>query len=234
MTDQDWGRLYYYQGTGDPGLIMPPRSIYLRDFITNAWTDIAIGMAYCGCGLDDPVAPLVYERMDEALITNLFHFGLTNGVNNNIDVGNNPYFLGIRGIQDSVAQLTTSPKRIFALANTLVNDETTTINGDALELPLSDGVSDLPFNMIGLRFNYNPVNHTVRINISTQLNINLPTFNENISIMKEFLAGIPTGLGTASAVFTINNVAKYKTFYIYWPYVFNRLKLHCLGVRKFG
>ena len=31
-TAADWGQLYQFNGTGDAGLILPPRAYYFRDF----------------------------------------------------------------------------------------------------------------------------------------------------------------------------------------------------------
>lgn len=233
-TDADWGRLYKYNTVSDSGLIMPPRSYYLRDFLSGSWTDLAIGMIYCGCGLASDTANMVAERMDETAIANLFHFGLTRSVNSDIDVAGNPNFLGLRGIYNSVTQITTSPLQLASLANTLVKDDNTLTNGSGFTMPFTQGVSGAPFNALGLRFTFDNVNHRIYINVNTLLGFDLANDAENISVMTNFLSAMSNLPGTASANFALNNIVNFKTFYIFWPYILNRLKLQCIGVRKFG
>lgn len=229
-TASDWGQLYQFNTTGDAGLIMPPRSYYIRDFITGSWTDLAIGAIICATGTSGPQASLTAERQTETQLANIPQFGLSKSANDAININSNPFFVGLCGIIGSVTQLMTSPKQIAYMQATCINNGQTQGNGSAQILPLSSGTDDTQFVMWGLRFTYNPLTSILYINFSTQTGVTLTEDSEDETTLNPFLQGISNSTGTAIASFVIPNLADFKTFLIYWPYLNNQLKLHCVGV----
>lgn len=229
-TAAEWGQLYQFNTTGDAGLIMPPRSYYIRDFITGAWTDLAIGAIICATAATGKQDAIVAERQSEIIPANLPHFGLSQSVDDLIDVNSNPFFVGIRGILGSLTQVMTSPAQI-AYLQAIYNGNP---QGAAQILPLSSGTDDTAFVMWGLRFAYNPGNSTLYINFATQTGVTLTVDSDDETILNPFLQGISNSTSTAIASFVIENLSDFRTFYIYWPYILNQLKLHCVGLIQFS
>ena len=233
-TDADWGRLYKYNTTGDSGLIMPYRSYYARNFNPGTWNDISLGFIHCtmGNGGGD-TANVVAERLEENAPVNLFHFGLSKTINGIVPVAVNPWFVGLRGIIGGVTQIMTSPLQLAQLYPTAVyNLGTAQLSGGAVQMPLSQGISATPFSMIGIRLIYNPTTGVLYMNYDTDTGVALASESANVSTLTTFLNGISSSTGSAFASFNIPNLANYKTFYIFWPYLTNRLKLHCVGLIK--
>lgn len=234
ITEADWGRLYAYNGGGDPGLVMPYRSYYFRDFIPGHWTDLRIGFIHRARGGASDTANVTDERPPEYTVSNLFHFGLSKSINGIIDVGNNPYFLGIRGILDGVTRITASPLKLSDTKLTLVNNAPDTIASPTFELPLSHGVSANPFSFVGIRFVYNVANHRIYIKVATETNIAMTVEQEAnfVALTTRLNAITMTSFVDADASFPIGSLSNFSTFYIYWPFILNRLCLHCLGAIK--
>lgn len=225
-TAAEWGQLYQFNTTGDAGIIMPPRSYYIRDFITGEWNDLAIGAIICATAATGTQNAIVAERQSEIIPANLPHFGLTQSMNDLVDVNNNPFFVGIRGILGSLTQVMTSPAQI-AYLQAIYNGNP---QGAAQILPLSSGTDDTKFVMWGLRFTYNPGNSTLYINFATQTGVTLTVDSDDETLLNPFLQGISNSTSTAIASFVIENLSDFRTFYIYWPYINNLLKLHCVGL----
>jgi len=233
-TDADWGRLYKFNTTGDSGLIMPYRSYYARDFNPGVWNDISLGFIHCTMGNSGgDTANIVAERLLENAPVNLFHFGLSKTVSGSVPVADNPWFVGLRGIIGGVTQIMTSPVQLAYLYPTAVyNSQAAQLSGGIVAMPLSQGVSGTPFSMIGIRLIYNPTTKYLYLNYATQTGIALASEAANVSTLTTFLNGISGSIGGAFASFYIPNLANYKSFYIFWPYLTNRLKLHCVGLIK--
>jgi len=232
-TDEDWGRLYNFDTTGDAGLVMPPRSYYFRNFFAGSWTDMAIGMIYNACANASDTADVVPERLDEITPANLPHFGLSKSVGGVIEVAENPHFVGIRGILGGVTQLLHSPKQLGQFYPTLVNKDATTINGAPFQIPMEQGVSGTPFSAIALRFVYDVLNGRLHMNINMTASIALADDAANTTAMETLINGTSNSLAS-DAVWTVSKVTDFTAFYIFWPYLNNRLKLHCVGAKKFG
>lgn len=233
-TDADWGKLYSF--SSDAGLLMPFRSYYIRDFVAGDWNDFAIGLILLAHGTTTPPSDLVNERQSETDPSNLFHFGLTtdNGTNQIQSVGNNPFFIGLRGIIGGVTQISTSPTQLAQLYLTLVNHSVTQTVATPLQLPLNNHGTSNPFSMVGLRFTRDKANQQIYINFSTQANLGLTADSDDVPALTTFIEAIPNTFSTATAQFTLNSVANFSTYYIYWPYQLNRLALHCVGAIQFG
>src|SRR6516225_3244415 len=92
-TAADWGQLYQFNGTGDAGLILPPRAYYFRDFFSGQWNDMSIGIIHCECGTSGSTSALVNERQLEDNLANLFNFGISQSLSSAIDVAGNPNFV---------------------------------------------------------------------------------------------------------------------------------------------
>lgn len=233
-TDADWGRLYLYNGAGDAGLVMPYRSYYFRDFFPGAWTDLAIGMIYRARGAADDNANLAAERQSETQVANLFHFGLSKSTGGTIPVANNPYFMGVRGVMGGVTQVMTSPLQIAQLLQTLVNGGSTSTAGAAIQMPLSQGVSATPFSMFGIRFTINTLTSRVYLKHHKIASLALANDAANTTTLTAFLNGISNDPNVADASFPIGSTVNFNTFYIYWPYLTNRIQLHAVGALKLG
>ncbi len=234
-TDQEWGRLYKFNTTGDSGLIMPPRSYYFRPFVPGQWTDLAIGMIFATCGNSGDTSNLNDERLASSTPANLFHFGLSSALpTNKINVATNPFFAGLRGIIGSTHQLLATTKLLTFNSATLVNGGGTAMNGGAHSITLTQGVTATPFNMIGLRFIHDPVAGVLYMNRGASNGIALADDDANITTLEAFLLALSNNIVTPDATFALSTTANFKTFYTYWPYLLNRLKLHCVGAIKLG
>lgn len=237
-TAADWGQLYQFNGTGDAGLIMPPRSYYFRDFFTGGWTDMAIGMIHCetGIGAGQPLANLTTERQTETNVANLFHFGLSkSGGSATINVASNPTFVGARSILGGVTQINTSPLNLSQLQMALVNGASPgSTNGSPFSMDLSQGVSGSPFSMVGLRFTFNPATGILAVNYASQTGVALADEPSNTTTLTTFLEGLSNTVAGSKAQFNLPSVADFSTYYIYWPFLNNQLKLHCVGAIKLG
>lgn len=233
-TDADWGRIYQFNTTGDSGLIMPFRSYYFRDFFVGSWLDMSIGLVYANCGNTGDYSVLVDERQKEITPENLFHFGLSQSNSGVIDVANNPVFLGLRGIMGGVTQIMGSAKQLSYVLNTLVNQGTTQLSGNAQTLNLQAGTDDTTFQMIGLRFTFNPQTNELYVNFAQQSNVTLTADAQDYPILQPFLEGISNLQSTADVVFNLPSTSNFSSYYIYWPYLTNKLKLHCIGAIKMG
>lgn len=235
-TEADWGRLYLFNSTGDAGLIMPFRSYYFRDFFAGGWTDMAIGLFHStmGNGGGD-TADLVAERQAESVDVNLFHFGLSKSSGSTIQVQNNPNFLGLRGILGGVTQINTSPTTLAQLQLTMIKGNNGGPSGSPITMPLSAGISSTPFSAIGIRFIYDPTTKIIHLNWDKIDSLALPDDSTNVSAMQSFLSGIDNSTTSSDAQFqTDGDLSNFSSYYIYWPYLTNRLKLQCVGATKFG
>lgn len=232
-TDADWGRFYKFNSTGDAGIIMPYRSYYFRDFFAGQWNDISLGFIHCtmGNGGGD-TANVVAERLLEDAPVNLFHFGLTVSSNGVVPAVTIPQFVGIRGIIGGVTQIMTSPLQLAQLLPVARVNGIDYESGTNLQMPLSQGVTGTPFSIFGIRLIKNSQNNVVYLNYDADTNIALPDEESNITTMVDFLNGISGDINTPFASFNFPNLTNLKTFYIYWPYLMNRLKLQCVGVIK--
>lgn len=233
-TDADWGRLYKFNTIGDSGLVMPPRSYYFRDFIPGAWTDMAIGFIFATCGNTGDLSTLNDERLASSTPANLFHFGLSKSSGSTINVGTNPNFLGLRGQIGSTPQILSASKLLTRNILTCVNYGGTQLGSSAYDFNLTEGVTATPFNMIGLRCIYDPTTNLVCVNRAVSNGITLADDAANITTLTTFLEGISNDVTFPNARFSIYNITNFTTFYIFWPYLLNRLKLHCVGAIKLG
>lgn len=232
-TDAEWGRLYKFNTTGDSGIVMPPRSYYFREFIPGQYVDLAIGMIFATCGNTGDTSTLNDERLNSTSPANLFHFGLSNALSTNtINVGANPYFAGIRAILSSNTQLLESSKTVTQTKGTLVNGGALQTSGSIHDFNLTEGITATPFNMIGLRFIHDPVAGVLYMNRAVSNGIALADDAANVSTLETFLLGISNDIVAPYASFNLPTIANFKTFYVYWPYLLNRLKLHCVGALK--
>lgn len=231
-TDADWGRLYQYDTTGDAGIVMPLRSYYFRDFFAGAWQNIAIGLIYRNSGVANDTSDVVNERQAEIIPANLFHFGLSKSDGSTIPVAANPYFLGIRGILNGVTEITASPLQLADLLPTLVDANALSTMGSTIQLVLQNGTSATPFAMIGLRFVLDPLTNTVYIMIGSNPALALADEDANVTTLTTFLEGISSDITTAIASFPLFNTLNFGSYYVYWPYLENKLMLHCVGAIK--
>lgn len=234
-TDAEWGRLYEFNAVGDAGLIMPPRSYYYRNFVPGGWTDITLGMIYANCGNSGDTSALVAERLASTTPANLFHFGLTNAGNiTGFNVASNPNFVGLRGILNSTTQVLTATKEVTFIAPTQVANGVTSLSGNNYSFNLTEGVTGTPYNMIGIRLIHNPLTGILCLNRAVSNGIALADEAANLTTLKAFLTGISNNVLTPNASFTLASTNLLKSFYTFWPYNDNRLKLHCVGVVKLG
>lgn len=233
-TDADWGRLYKFNTTGDAGLVMPFRSYYKRDFFAGSWVDMAIGMIYAVCGSGGDLSAPEDERQAENAVVNLPHFGLTKANLTIDEVSANPRFLGLRGIMSGVTQITLSPLQLAQLYLTYVRDGTTQVQATPQILPLTNGTGTGPFAMVGLRFIHNPVTGILSINMDTDSSVTLADDAANTTTLSAFLQGLSSDTVTPDAQFSITSVADFSSYYLYWPYLHNKMKLHTVGALKNG
>lgn len=234
-TDAEWGRLYKFNTTGDSGLVMPPRAYYFRNFFAGNWTDLTLGMIFATCGNTGDTSNLNDERLASTTPANLFHFGVSQSLKTNtINVGVNPVFAGMRGRLSSTTQLLASPKVITNLIGTLVNNGVTQISGGTHDLDLTEGVTATPFNMMGIRLIHDPITGILRMNRAISNGIALADDAANVTTLETFLLGISGDTVAPYATFNCPSTANFKTFYTFWPYLTNRLKLHCVGAIKLG
>lgn len=235
VTDNEWGRLYKFNTTGDSGLICPYRSYYFRDFIAGNWQDISIGMIHCemGNGGGD-TANLVAERLNEITPANLFHFGLSKSSNGTIPVTVNPWFVGMRGIIAGVSQIMTSPLQLAQLTMIATQNGATVIDTNLIQLPLSQGVSGTPFSRVGIRFIYDEINSRLHLNYAVDTGIALASDAANVTSLTNFLQGISSSTSGSFTSFPCTSITNFSSFYMFWPYLFNRIKLQCVGMIKNG
>lgn len=231
-TDQDWGRLYNYDTTGDAGLVMPPRSYYFRNFYPGGWNELVAGMIYRNSGLANDNADVVDERQSETSSANLFHFGLTQSNGATVQVASNPFFLGIRGVRGGTSQISISPLQLANLKLVSVNNFGNTVAGVNMAMPLKQGVQANPFSMIGIRFMVNQEDERVYLKYAIQQDVALADDAANITTLSTFLNSISRVIGEADAAFPFYNITNLNAFYIYWPYLNNRLMLQTVGALK--
>jgi hypothetical protein len=234
-TDADWGRLYKFNTSGDSGMIMPFRSYYLRNFFAGEWTDMAVGIIFATCGNTGDMSAPIAERQSETAVANLFHFGLTKPGLTIGEVSANPRFMGLRGIIGGVTQITFTPLQLAQLYLTRVYDATTTTQATGIAMPITSGTGNGPFAFVGLRFMFNRIAQTVSINYAVEDEVTLANDAENTTKMTTMLQALSNNQVTPHAKFTgVLSVTDFSSYYIYWPYLKNRLKLHCVGAIKNG
>lgn len=233
-TDSDWGRLYQFNTSGDTGLVMPYRSYYFRPFFSGGWTDLAIGLIYGTWGNTGDLSDVVAERLGGTAPTNLFHFGLTQTSGSPFDVNANQNFLGIRGILGGNTEITTSPLQLGVLQFTRVYNGQSDQDGQPVVMPLTQGVSDTPFAMIGLRFTFDPTTNLVYANFNSNAAVGLSDDTADITTLKPFMDAIPNTVDNALFSFSISDTSRLRSYYIYWPYLTNRLTLYTVGAEKYG
>lgn len=236
-TDQEWGRLYKFNGTGDAGLIMPPRSYYFRDFVAGGWSNVAMGLIFCnnnGTSGGD-TSNVVNERLSEDAVVNLPHFGLSKSVGGVIDPSSNANFIGLRGALGGVCQLIASSSTLGAMLMTLVHGGADNTNGVPIQLKINYGVSSTPFAIMGIRFIYDAATHKVYMFYDSDNGIALADDAANQTTLNAYLDAIPSDITTATASFSLpEGTADFSSYYIFWPYLVNRLKLHCVGMKKYA
>lgn len=234
-TDEDWGRLYQFDTTGDAGLVMPPRSYYFRDFHAGSWVELAVGIFYCARGsTGDDESPIVDERLPETNRGNLFHFGISQSQGSSIDVVNNPYFVGIQSILGGLTEIDAGGSAIDSLTMCLKNGTDVQVEGSPIVLPLSHGISGTPFSFVGLKFIYDSVAGILYVNYETDATLSLADEEANITEMTSRLLAISNSTVGSHAQFNITSLLNFKTFYLYWPFLDNRLKLHTVGAVKYA
>lgn len=233
-TDSDWGRLYAFNTTGDVGMVMPFRSYYFRPFFSGGWTDLAIGLIYGTCGSGGDLSDVEAERLAGTAPTNLFHFGLTQTNGSPFDVNANPNFLGIRGIMEGNTEITTSPLQLGVLQLSRIYNNQTGQSGQPVVMPLTQGVSSTPFAMMALRFTFDPTTNLVYANFNSNAAIGLADDTTDVSTLKTFMDAIPNTQDNAIASFYIKDTSRLTSYYIYWPYMTNRLTLYTVGAEKYG
>lgn len=234
MDDSSWGRLYKFNTSGNTGLVLPPRAYYFRPFFSGGWTDLAIGLIYGSCGNDGDLSDINDERIEGTSPTNLFHFGLTKTEGSPFDVNANPNFLGIRGILNGNTQINSSPLQLGVMQLTRIYNEQVGQSGQPVIMPLTQGVSDTPFAMIGLRFTFEPTTNLVYANFDSNPSVALVDDTADVSTLKTFMDAIPNTQATAISSFFIEDTANLSSYYLYWPYMTNRLTLYTVGAEKYG
>lgn len=240
MTDQEWGRLYRFGGSGDAGLIMPPRSYYFRKFNAGNWFDLSMGMIYGGTIANAENGAMVSEGLNSNSIGNLFHFGLSNPSNTGIiDVSDNRNFLGMRALRNSQTQILAANdndlpgelSEITQVALTLVNNGIVTERSPSFSVYLDRHASNPVFSMIGMRFIRNLANVTIRLKTVESVTLSSPGADQ--TTLEAFLRNI-TSSEPIQATIPLLDVTNLTAFYLFWPYVANRLKLHAVGAIKFS
>lgn len=229
-TAADWGQFYAFGGSGDAGLIMPPRSYYFRDFLNGSWQNIVIGFLYSCTATTGTYDDVVAERQAESTFANLFQFGISQDSGGSMNIPSQ-YFMGLAGIIGGVTQIVpdASAPYLAQLQMTLVNNNATSANGSLISLGLNQGSGGTPFAMIGIRFIFNPINQTLSINFAQQTNIALADDTADVPTLQPFLQAISSDEVSPSAQFLLNNNSQFKNFFIYWPYILNQLKVHCVA-----
>jgi hypothetical protein len=233
-TDADWGRLYNYNTSGDAGLVMPLRSYYFRDFFPGAWQNLAVGLIYRNSGIANDTANLTHERQAEISPANLFHFGISKSNGFTIPVATNSYFLGLRGILSGVTEINTSPLQLADTKLTLVNGGANSVNGSAIQVPLKQGTSSTPFAMIGIKFVFDQLSNQVFLFFDSNDSVALADEDANVTTLTSFLEAISSDPTLANASFSLNSTTNFTSYYIYWPYLLNKLMLQCVGAIKFS
>lgn len=233
-TDADWGRLYSYDTTGDDGLVMPFRSYYFRNFFTN-WKELAMGFIYRNCGAGGDYSDITAERQAETQIANLPHFGLSYSQGGSIPVATNPYFVGLRGVRNGVTQINASPTltlnqlRLVSCFNG--NDD---VRGLNFSIPLKQGVQANPFAMLGIRFVINQTDGKLYVAIKFNQNVALADEAANTTTLTDFLATITRNPPEMDAAFANYNITNLNAFFIFWPYLNNKLILQTVGAIKYA
>lgn len=241
-TDEDWGRLYQYAGSGDAGMIMPIRSYYYRDFNSGRWVDFIIGMIYAVKGTtdeEDDEEVMVNEKLNNSASTNLFHFGLsyqhlTTGAVD-LDETKTQKFLGLRGEVASNSQLLAGASdQLTFLRPTLIQKGKTTMSGATISIPMNNAASSEPFSMLAVRFTHNPNTGKVYIHYAYDAAIAQPVDEaDNLVVLKAHMLTVSNlETDTTNVLSNIWSVADFKSFFLYWPFLLNRLKLHCVGALK--
>ncbi len=233
-TDQDWGRLYQYDTTGDAGLVMPPRSYYVRQF-QSTWQNLSIAMLYRNCGLGGDYSDVPNERISEIQVPNLPHFGLTQATGGTLDMTNIQYFLGLRGVMGGVTQIENPGElRLADLKHTVVNAGSTSVAGiAAAALPLAEGMSDAPFNLAGMRFVKNDLDGKIYMKYAYETDIELIDDGDDVVSLQNFMEGISGNLEDMDTSFQVD-YSKLNSFFLFWPYYNSRLILQAVGAIKFG
>lgn len=235
-TDETWGRLYKFGGTGDAGLIMPPRSYYFRSFNAGNWTNLVIGMIYTGTANASENTAVVNETLSSLNFGNLFHFGLSKANSDGtIDVEDNQNFLGMRGLHNSAHQIFNSPSPavITQVALTSVKNSAVDEDGSAFSVPLTRHATNPLFSMIGMRFMRNTTTNRVKIFYEIDESVELDGTPPDSEILQTFLEQLSNDPNDAQGDFAIPSVSNLTTFYIFWPWLLNRMKLQAIGAIKF-
>lgn len=240
MDSLTWGRSYSFNGSGDQGIVMPPRAYYFRDFNFGSWTDVSIGFAYCACEtpteeMDSFQADTVNEVENPISVSNLFHFGLIKKGLQEVDMNNLTQFVGMRSLMGGNSQLFGPPtKQLVGLQATLVQQSHEQLQGSTISIPLPCGVSFTPFALFGIRLSLNKSSGQLVMNFNTQTAVE-DTVNDMRTVLKDFLLAIPnTATGSARTFNGIYSTAPFSSYFIYWPFLLNRLKLQAVGGVKIG
>lgn len=239
MTENDWGR--FYELDDNDGIILPPRAYYYRDMLTGNWADLALGMTYCVQKTDvDPGndnTAMVNEQLQNTGSTNLFHFGLSssNGGSGVPDLYDNQNFLGLRGIEGTTSQLIASSSLLTYLAATKITQGAIQTAGSQTSIPMrSAHVGANAFCRLGVRLTHDRFRSKLYVHISYEASID-PTDAEDVAELRTFLQAISNSSGNTFMVFNgITSVSQFRSFFLYWPFLLNRVKLHCVGAVKIG
>lgn len=234
-TDADWGRFYQFDDVNsNSGIVMPFRSYYLRDFFSGGWNDLSVGVMHCSCGNSGDYSALNDERQSEDAIDNLPHFGISQSNKSIIDVLGNPYFVGVRGIKGGLTQLDASLSQIMYVQPTLVNNGVEQVGGSGIALPLSSTITSTPFTIWGLRVTFDAIQQKLYINFASETNIATQADGDDVTLLDTFLKAISNSPSDALATFNCTDVSSFSTFYLFWPYLLNKMKLQCVGLLKMG
>lgn len=232
-TAADWGQLAQFDGSGAAELIVPPRAYYFRDFFMGSWNDLSIGFIHAECGISAETAAIEDERQLENNLANLFQFGISQSKNGAIDIVNNPFFTGLCGLFGGITQITASTNTLGQLVGTLIdNNGQGTTNGNLFQMDLSQGVTSTPFSMLGIRFIFDPIKEILSMNFQSQTNVGIGMGDDPSPILETFLQGLSGDTTNPSASFLLPNNSNFETFFLYWPYLNNQIKLQCVGAIK--
>lgn len=236
MTENDWGR-FYELDTND-GVILPVRAYYYRDMQTGNWADLIIGMTYCAQKNDDPDnQAIVNEQLTNSGSTNLFHFGLSSANGNTAvpDLYEGQNFLGLRGMEGTTSQLIAGSAQLTYLSASKIIQGQRETQGTHTSIPMrSAHDGDSAFSRLAIRFTHNRFTSKLYVHVSYETAID-PTDVEDVAQLKDFMQAVSNSEGDTTMVFSnVTSVSQFRSFFLFWPFLLNRVKLHCVGAIKIG
>lgn len=227
-----WAERFRHGGTGKGGILLPPRSQYLRSINAGNWTNLAIGMVYSITNLSnvnaDITVPQVLDNYDPAY---LFHFGLAKETAGKINIRQLNNFIGIRGILNATNQLAnTNPRTLTNALLTKIENNLTTTSGSIFNLPFTRNGSTPLFSMVGLRF----VRTGTIVKVHLQVTISVEVGAGDLSVLPNFIEQLEDDPNLAQGTFTLNSVTDIPTLFIHWPFDDARLALMHIMARRFS